>query len=153
MKIFSSIVFIMVICLNGSDTSYVIFIVLKWLLSSNGFITRTHLMAVFLQNKTGTDFIFWNVIVSCMNSALSSSKLVAPFLFCTRSLAYLMFIINLNILHNGHCIRITNKLIRHLERFVYSKSFSFQSTCININLCANISDLVCMVNVFLTVFS
>ena len=40
--------------LNGSDTSYVIFIVLKWLLSSNGSMTRTHLMAVFFRNETAT---------------------------------------------------------------------------------------------------
>ena len=66
----------MVIRLNNSDTSYVIFIVLKWLLSSNGSMTRTHLMAVFFRNETGTDFIFFNLIFSCIKSAPLMSKLV-----------------------------------------------------------------------------
>ena len=49
---------IVVVHLNNSDTSYVIFIVLKWVLSSNGSMTRTHLMAVFFQIETGTVFVF-----------------------------------------------------------------------------------------------
>ena len=59
LKLFSSIVFIMVIRLNKYDTSYVIFLVLKYLLSSNGSLTRTHLITVFFRNETGTDFIFF----------------------------------------------------------------------------------------------
>ena len=37
----------MVIRLNNFDTSYVIFFVLKWLLSSNGSMTMTRLMQSF----------------------------------------------------------------------------------------------------------
>ena len=66
----------MVIRFNNSDTSCVIFIALTWLLSSNGSITRTHLMAFFFRNETGTDFIFFKLIFSCMNSAPLMSKLV-----------------------------------------------------------------------------
>ena len=69
MKLFSSSVLIMVIRLNNSDTSYVIFIVLKWLLSSDGSMTRTHFMAVLFRNETGTDFIFLNLVFNYMNSA------------------------------------------------------------------------------------
>ena len=64
----------MVIRLNDADTSYELFIVLKWLLSSNGSITRTHLMAVFFRNETGIDF--FNLIFSSKNSATLMSKLV-----------------------------------------------------------------------------
>ena len=77
----------MVIRLNNSDTSYVIFIVLKWLLSSNGSVTRTHLMAVFFRNETGTDFIFWNLILSCVNLAPLVSKLM--FELSTWAVVYL----------------------------------------------------------------
>ena len=66
----------MFIRLKNSDTSYVIFIVLKWLLSTTGSITRTHLIAVFFRIETGTDFIFLNLIFSCMKSAHLMSKSV-----------------------------------------------------------------------------
>ena len=65
----------MVIRLNNSDTSYVIFIVFKELLSSVGSMTRTYLMAVFW-SETGTDFIFLILNYNCKNSAPLMSKLV-----------------------------------------------------------------------------
>ena len=68
--------FIVVIHLNNSDSSYVIFIVLKWLSSSSGSMTRTHLIAVIFQKETGTDFNFFNLVFSCVNSAPFMSKLV-----------------------------------------------------------------------------
>ena len=71
----------MVIRLNNSDTSYMIFIVLKCLLSLDGSMSRTHLIAVFLWNVTGTSFLFQNLIFSCMKSVPLMSKLV--FELCT----------------------------------------------------------------------
>ena len=89
--------FIVVIRLNNSDTSYVMFIVLKWLLSSHGSMTR---MALY-----GT--CCGDLIILCSMYNLNVSRIVLNVNYVYITFKYTRFTINKYLEHVQY--KLTNR--------------------------------------------